>query len=736
MSSAASTGPESTGKLIGDPLDRVDGRLKVIGAARYAAEFPIQRLVYGYLVQSTIARGRIDGIETSAAEHSPGVLAVVTYRNAPRLVGQSSPSSQAAGSSGGGASGSSGGADPFAKPYVLQDDQVRNFGQHIAVVVAETFEQARDAARLVRVTYREEKPALLLEQNLDSAFVPPKLLNPELKPETRRGDFEQGWREGEVHVDATYSMPNLHNNPMEPHATIAVWEDSRLTLFDATQNVNGTQRNIAALFGLEPKNVRVIAYFIGGGFGCKGPTWEHTVATAMAAKVVERPVKLVLARQQMFTAIGYRPHTRQRLRLAAKRDGTLTALGHEIFTATNRPREYIEPAGAATPILYAAPNLLVTHRAVPLDWPRGTIMRAPGECTGVYALECALDELAQELQLDPIELRRRNEPREDPQKKIPWSSRSLLQCFEQGAARFGWSRRKPEPGVMRDGHYRLGWGVATATYPANRRPTSARVQVSPDGSAVVQLAATDIGTGTYTALTQIAAEALRLPPDRVKVEIGDTNFPQTPGSGGSWGVASYGSAVHEACRDARSKLSGLGADESLLDFARRRGFSQSVEGSADSKPGNEKEQHSMHAFGAHFAEVRVDPDTGEVRVSRYVGAFACGRIINAKTATSQFKGGIVMGIGMALSEESVIDERSGHFVNNDLAMYHVPVNRDIPSIDIILVEEKDSFVNPLGTKGLGEIGIVGAASSVVNAVFHATGKRIRDLPITPDKVIA
>jgi xanthine dehydrogenase YagR molybdenum-binding subunit len=759
MSTAVAYVPDF--KPIGEPIDRVDGRAKVTGAAKYAAEFPAEQLTYGYVVQSTIARGRITDIDTSAAEHCPGVLAVITYRNAPRLVqagqqgagdrgkgtagktdgggqkadGAQTQSTDGAGQKTGRDGEGAGRSDPFAKPYVLQDDQVRNFGQHVAVVVAETFEQARDAARRVRVKYAPEVAELGLEKHRANGIVPEKLLNPEAKPETKRGDIDQGLSSGDVRIDVSYLMPNLHNNPMEPHATIAVWSDSGVTLYDATQNVNGTQRNIATLFGLEPKNVRVIAYFIGGGFGCKGPTWEHTVAATLAAKAVRRPVKLVLERRQMFSSIGYRPQTEQRMRLGAKRDGTLTALAQEIYTVTNRQKEYIEPVGAATPMLYSTPNLLVSHKAVALDLPRGTIMRAPGECTGMYALECAMDELAYALRLDPIELRRRNEPAQDPQKHVPWSSRSLVKCFEVGAAKFGWNRRSMEPRSMRDGRYQIGWGVATATYPTNRRPTSARVRISPDGTVLVQLAATDLGTGTYTALTQIAAKTLRTSPGRVKVEIGDSDFPQTPGSGGSWGVASYGSAVHDACRDAIGKAAGLGADESLDAFAQRGGLAQPLEGHADSKPGDEKEHYSMHAFGAQFAEVRVDSDTGEVRVSRYVGAFACGRIINEKTARSQFAGGIVMGIGMALSEESVVDERYGHFVNNDLAMYHVPVNRDIPRIDVIMVEERDAHVNPLGTKGIGEIGIVGAASAVVNAVYHATGKRIRELPITPDKVI-
>ncbi len=759
---------EESVKLVGDPLDRVDGDAKVTGTARYAAEFAFDRMSHGCIVQSTVARGRIVRMDTAEAERAPGVLVVLTPRNAPRLVRAGAPDgpSRGGGAEAHGAGGGAGNSpDPFAKPYVLQDDRVRNFGQCIAVVVAESFEQARDAAQLVRATYETETPAVVMEPLLDQAYVPEKLLNPDLKPETRRGDFERDWERGEVRMDATYTTPHEHHNPMEPHAAIALWPaPQHLMVCDATQNVNGTQRNLAALFGLKPAQVRVVAPFIGGGFGCKGPTWEHTIAAAMAARVVGRPVRLVLSRREMFEAVGYRPHTRQRLRLAAGRDGRLTAVGQAIFTPTNRTEQYVEPSGRGTPMLYASPSLLVTHRAVRLDLPRGTIMRAPGECSGSFPLECAMDELAAALKLDPIELRRRNEPPRDPQEDLPWSSRSLLECFRQGAARFGWEHRPPGARATRDGRHWIGSGVATATYPATRRPCSAHVRLTPDNRVVVQLAATDLGTGTYTALTQIAAEVLGLRPELIKVDIGDTDYPPTPGSGGSFGLSSYGTAVRNACRAVQAKvlemargdagwpLAGLGPDEvvgrnaglaagadasrraTYAEVIRRHAPKEGVAAAADAKP-PEKKEYSTHAFGAQFAEVRVDGDSGETRVTRYVGAFACGRIINAKTARSQLAGGIVMGIGMALMEESVVDARYGNFINSDLAEYHVPVNRDIPEIDVLLVEERDDRVNPLGIKGLGEIGIVGAAAAVANAVYHATGIRVRDLPITPDKLL-
>jgi xanthine dehydrogenase YagR molybdenum-binding subunit len=753
--------------IIGRPLDRVDGRLKVTGKARYAAEFPLNNLAYAVAVQSTIARGRITRVETRKAETAPGVLAVITHLNAPRLGKPGTNKRQTANTRAnqGGQSGGEGGGDPFAKPFVLQDDVINHFGQYVGVVVAGTFEQARHAARLVRVTYAQEKPATTLEANLDRAYLPEKLLVPTIKPETRRGDLERGLRESEVRVDATYTTPHEHNNPMEPHATIAVWEGPRLTLYDATQSINTAQATVAGVLGLAPENVHVVSPFLGGGFGCKFPVRGHVVLAALAARQVRRPVKLVLARQQMFAGVGYRPATRQRIQLGAKRDGQLVAIRHEIYTPTNIARQYIEHAGVGTPMMYASPHLLVTHKAVPLNLPLGTIMRAPGETPGTYALECALDELADALKLDPIELRIKNEPPRDPDNNLPWSSRSLVECLRQGAARFGWERRKPEAHSMRDGRYLIGLGVASATYPTSRMPTSAHVRILSDGSALVQLAATDIGTGTYTALTQIAADALGIPAERVKVELGDSSFPPTPGSGGSWGLASYGSAVREGClaarnkvlalvrADARSPLKGVtdaeievragrlvlkrepARGETYAAILQRHNLPQGVEARADIKPGDEAKQYSMHAFGAQFAEVRVDPDTGEVRVPRFLGAFGAGRIVNPKTARSQLAGGIVMGLGMALTEASVVDERFGHFVNADFAEYHVPVNRDVPTIEVMFVEELDNHVNPLGTKGIGELGIVGAAAAIANAVYHATGKRVRDLPITPDKVL-
>lgn len=689
---------------IGKPLDRIDGRHKVTGSARYSAETRINNTTYAVIIQSTIAKGRITSIDTRAAEGVLGVIAIITRRNAPILPGANEQASAA-----------------LAFP-LLQDDQISFYGQHIGVVVAETLEQAQYAATLVRVTYSEERSKTVLEANLSTAYVP-RRVNTGISADLVRGDLQRAMGEANVQIDATYMTPVEHHNPMEMSATIAIWEGARLTLYDSTQNVCGVRRSIATALNLLEEDIRVVSKFVGGGFGCKDPVnglHGHIALAAIAARYVGRPVKLVLTRPQMFTGVGYRSHTIQRIRLGAKGDGQLIAASHHTTTQTSTFREFIENAGVATLRMYACPNLLVSHRGVRLDVPTPTIMRGPGEASGMYALESAMDELAYALRMDPIDLRIRNEPSRDPQSGLPWSSRSLIECFRQGSTHFGWKRRPVEPRSMRDGpngRYLIGMGTAAAIRVVNRRASSARARVLPDGSVLVQLAATDLGTGTYTVLTQIAADALGIEVNRVRVEIGDTKLPETPGSAGSWGAISFGSAVQAVC-----------------SALRVRGLPQGIEVEAEWRP-SEVENYSMHAFGAQFAEVRVDTDTGEVRVSRFLGVFGAGRILNAKTAHSQIIGSIVMGIGMALHEETVTDARYGNFVNHSLGEYHVPVNADIPDIDAFFVEEHDSHVNPLGVKGIGEIGIVGVAAAVANAVYHATGKRIRDLPITPDKLL-
>jgi xanthine dehydrogenase YagR molybdenum-binding subunit len=725
---------------IGKPLNRIDGRLKVTGKALYAAEYPLQNMAHAVVIESKIAKGSIRNIDTSAAEKLPGVIAVITHQNAPK-VGQTNND----------------GDNPLIKPLpVLQDNKITFYGQHIGVVVAETLEQAEYAVSLVKVTYLPETPAVSFEKNLKNAYKPERLLVP-LEPDSGRGDINKGLQAAEVKLDVNYSTPIEHHNPMEPSATTAVWQGNKLTLYDASQHVMGAQKAVADTFGIPQENVQVIARFIGGGFGCKFPVREHVILAAMAAQQVKRPVKLALSRQQMFNSVGCRPYSLQKIRLGATKDGKLTAIAHEITTQTNIAKEFVEHVGGATNMIYNAPNVLVTHRAVPLNMVVPTIMRAPGETPGMYALESAIDELAYKLNIDPIELRIINDPPQDPYKNLPWSSRSLVESLREGAKRFGWEKRNPKPGSMRDGRYLVGYGVATATYPTNRQAATARVRILPNGNVLVQIAATDIGTGTYTILAQVAAEVLQVSPDKVAVEIGDSELPPSPGSGGSWGAASYGSAVYEASMALKDKMVSLSALKNLKatelevrdggifskDASKGETFAEiigrnklkEVSAQVESKPDDARKKYSMHSFGAQFAEVKVDPINGMVKVSRFLGAFGVGKILNQKTARSQMIGGIVWGISQALHEESILDDRYGNFVNHNLAEYHIPVNADIPDIEVVFIEENDPYINPLGVKGVGEIGIVGAGAAVANAIYHATGKRIRDLPITPDKLI-
>ncbi|XGV96619.1 MAG: xanthine dehydrogenase family protein molybdopterin-binding subunit [Leptolyngbya sp. BL-A-14] len=729
--------------VVGKPLSRVDGHAKVTGAARYSAEFPVAKLVHGVTIQSTIASGKITQIDTRAAERVPGVLLVMTHLNAPKVSGE---------------------AGGERKLPLLQDNQVHYSGQHIGVVVAETFEHAMQAASLVNIRYDEDKPALHLQEHLDQAYVPQGKIPRNEPPDSAHGSVEQGLATAAVKVEQTYTTPVENHNPMEPHATTAVWQGDHLLLYDATQGVFGAKKKVAAVLGISPENVRIMSYFVGGGFGCKGSVWAHVVLAAMVARQVNRPVKLVLGRMQMFGPVGFRPETMQQVSLGATREGKLTALRHAGTSITSTFDEFIEPVAKTARMIYACPHIETSHRLVRLNVGTPTYMRAPGEASGSFALESAMDELAYALKIDPIELRLRNYAEVDPDKKLPWSSKSLRECYQQGAARFGWQKRNPTPRSMRDGETLIGWGMATATYPTNRSPASAIAQIKADGTAVVRSGSQDIGTGTYTVMTQIAADALGMPIEKIQFELGDTNLPETPVSGGSQTAASVGSAVHLAGTEARSKLLQLALTDQASPLygvaaedviAENSGFTlknktakaetygailarhglKTIEARADAKPGEEKEKYSMHSFGAQFAEVRVNPASGEVRVSRWVGAFGVGRLLNAKTANSQLIGGIVYGIGMALMEHTIMDPNRGRVVNADLAEYHVPVNADVPPIDVIFVDEHDPYVNPIGVKGIGEIGITGTAAAIANAVYHATGQRIRDLPITLDKLL-
>ena len=693
---------------IGSPLPRVDGRAKVTGAARYAAEFNQPGQAHAVMVTSTVGRGRVKDIDARDAVRMPGVLAVLSHLNAPRL-----PYREHRGL-----------IDPASgeRLHVFQDAEVRFFGQPVAVVVADTLQQAQHAAMAVQIVYEGRTPVVRLDGGESTAVVPAAMRpGAHTTADTARGDADRALAEAPVRVDATYGIAREHHNPMEPHATVAAWSGDRLTVWSKSQFVVNEAAELAAVFGLPTEHVRVICPFIGGAFGTSLRTWSHVTVAALAARHTARPVKLVLTRRQMFYATGHRPRTHQRVAVGATRDGRLTALVHEGTGETSRYEEFIEALTSPSLMMYGCPNVRTRYRVMPLDSATPTFMRAPGESSGLFALESALDELAVALQIDPVALRLRNDTMRDEHAGLPFSSRSLRECYELGAARFGWKRRNPRPGSMRDGRLRVGWGVASATYPMIRAEAAARARLLADGTAEVEAAASDMGPGTYTAMTQVAADALGLSPSQIRFRLGQSDFPPTPPHGGSMTMASVGSAVHAACLAVREKAG--------------RSPTRPVEAEATSAGGDERQRFSMHAFGAVFVEVTVDPDLGMVRVRRAVGAYGAGRIVNPRLARSQCIGGMVGGIGMALMEQTVLDARDGRPVNASMADYLVPVNLDIGSIAAHFVEERDPHVNPLGVKGLGEIALTGMAPAIANAVFHATGRRARELPIRIEALI-
>jgi xanthine dehydrogenase YagR molybdenum-binding subunit len=624
-------------------------------------------------------------------------------------------------------------------------------------VVADTLERANDAASRIRVQYRRDEPITSMDAVINQAYTPKNFRNGERPADSMRGNPDLSFSAGAAQVDATYVTPMEHHNPMEPHATIARWDGDQLTVWTATQGISSAQTALAGQFGIDPKNVRVICPYVGGGFGCKGNTWPPATLAAMAAKVVGKPVRLVVTRAQMFTSNGYRPRTVQKLRFAADADGRLVSMRHDGFAQMSLPAlgEFAEPVGLATEMLYDCPNVAVTHRLVATNASLPTYMRAPGLASGNFALESAIDELAVALHMDPLEFRLRNHAEIDPHENKPYASKALRACYQQGADAFGWSRRSHEPRSMREGNYLVGWGMATSTYPTHRMPASAKVRVGANGTALIQSGTQDIGTGTYTVMSQIAADTLGMKVDRIQFELGDSNFPHAPVSGGSMTVASVGPAVLAACEAMRDKLLDLALNDqrlgwqdlnrdtlrlqdqavvgprgrvSVAELMARKGQDFVVTASSV-KAGDEAKRYAMHSFGAQFVEVRVDADLGEIRVARCVGAFDAGRVMNAKTAHSQLIGGIVFGLGMALFEEAHVDGETGRIVNANVADYLLPVNADVPDITAIVVENDERTSNPLGAKGIGELPMVGVAAAVANAVYHATGVRVRKLPV-------
>jgi xanthine dehydrogenase YagR molybdenum-binding subunit len=697
---------QATRPMIGAPISRLDGPKKVTGSATYAFEYQFEDVVYAFPVQSTIAKGRVVSIDATNARALPGFLGLITHENAPKIapVGLLGPNNDMA---------------------VLQSDRVAYRGQFIAVVVAETLENARRAAELLDIQYEALPPDAELRADRTD-LVNPQMLMPGVAANTEHGNVEAALSSSPVQLDQTYTTPAYHHNALEPHATLAIWKDESLTVYDSNQGPHAVQYMAAKAFNLPPERVRVISSFVGGGFGSKGGN-PHFLLTVMAAQLIQgRPVKMALTRQQMFAVTGYRTPTIQHLRLGAEQDGRLIAISHEVVEQTGTIHDFVEPTATATRMMYAAPHRRTAHRLARLDVPIPSWMRAPGECPGMFALESAIDELAEACGIDPIEFRVKNDTAVDPESGLPFSSRNLVACLRQGADAFGWQQHSRQPGTWREGRWLIGTGVAASTFPAVFFPSTASIRAERANHYRVLIGATDIGTGAGTVLAQIAADALEVPLEQIQLEIGDTSLPMAGIAGGSAGTASWGSAIMDAAQKFRAKLYGeLGGElpEGGLE----------VGGGLERSP--YAGQYAMHSFGAQFAEVRVHMDTGEIRVPRMLGVFAAGRIINAKTARSQFLGGMTMGLSMALHEQSVMDPRFGEYVNHDLAEYHIATNADVEAVAIQWIDEVDPYVNPVGAKGIGEIGIVGTAAAIANAVHHATGIRVRDLPLSPDKLL-
>lgn len=723
---------------VGAPLSRVDGRLKVTGKATYAAEHNVDGAAHAVIVDASIGRGRITSIDTAAAEKHPGVLRVIDHRNAPKL-----PYRDNAGSNN----------PPGRRLRVLQDDRVLFHGQPVAVVVATTLEAAQHGASLVKVGYDAEQPSTDLHE-----------AEPDKPTEYARGDAEAGLRAAEVRLDLTYQLARNHHNPMEPHATIARWDGNKLTVWDKTQWVMGTRDELAAVFGLPKDAVRVISPFVGGGFGSGLRCWPHTIAAAVAAREAGRPVKLVLSRRQMYFGAGYRPSYEYRLRLGSSRRGRLTAAVHEIDSETSSYETFTEDILPAGQTLYSTPHVSQAYRTVPLDVNTPIWKRGPGFATASFVIESAMDELAHELGIDPIDLRRRNEPSEDEAKNLPFSTRRLRECYTVGAREFGWDRRSSRPRTRREGDWLIGMGMAAGVYGPGRVAAEAKVRLDADGTAVVETAASDMGPGTYTSQTQVAADALGLGMRSVTVRLGDSLFPPTPPHGGSMTMACVGSAVLDGCNQVRraaiklavadreSPLYGVDASDMVVRggrlhmqgnpargetyrslLARHDRTHLEALGTYNGPP--TPERHTYHAYNATFAEVAVDAKLGLVRVRRMLGVYDAGRIISPKLAESQAIGGIVGGIGTALLEHTVTDHRDGRIVNANLADYLVPVNADVPDVKAIYLGGEDHEANALGVKGLGEVVMVGVAPAIANAVFNATGRRIRELPITAEVLL-
>ena len=755
---------------LGKALSRVEGIDKVTGRVKYTADVALSGLAYGVIFDSAIAKGRVVEIDTSAAE-GEGVLAIITHLNAPKL----NPVKMFP-------------FGPFGETLVpLQEDTIYHAGQHLGIVVAETLERATEAAAKIKITYENHTDESTTVSIDDAIALGQKLETPTgffTNFNASRGNFQQGLAEAEVKVEATYSTQRIQHNPIELSATTAVWDDDNLTLYDTTQWLFGVRNAISSILGMPQEKVRVISHYVGGGFGCKCFTWWHVVLAAIAAKQINRPVQVSLTRKQMFTSVGYRTPTSQEIILGATKSGKLTAIFHRSIVQTPIYDDYPTPIGQLTPMLYSCANLEVDHQYMRINASTPTQMRAPGEAPGTFALESAMDELAYTLDIDPLELRLRNYAEsKDPESDRPWSSKHLKECYQVGAAKFGWSQRNPEPGSMQKDGMPCGWGMATAAYPIYQSPAAARVKIFADGRVVAQSGSHEIGTGTYTVMTQIAAEALGVEPAKVKFELGDTKLPKTPITGASRTVGSVGPAVRAAAEAARQQVVQMAitdrasplhgyqeaeisvaeghlyvtkdssVKESYQDILTRHNlevveaYKETLPRDADQSDrqkifsglnalrGPIDSQYAMYVFGAYFVEVTINPVSGEIQISRVVGAIDAGRILNPKTATSQILGGLVMGIGMTLFEETNSDRNFACLANANLWEYYVPLNLHINNIETYFIDKPDPHTNPLGTKSVGEIGTVGISAAIANAVYHATGKRIRDLPLKLEKLL-
>lgn len=697
-------------------LDRVDGRMKVTGRAKYSAEYNTKDMVYGVLAGSDITSGSIKTIDTKAAENAPGVLAVITCKNAPKIPGYQD-------------------AKPGEKGQlkIFNDDQIYFNGQPIALVIADTFERALYAASLVKATYDVAPHQTNLLANLNNGFKP------------RRGnDYVRGqedaWQSAPVKVEQEYIVPTDVHNPMELHAITARWDgDDKLTVYDKSQGVLSTRRNIAQAFGVAPENVHVISTYVGGAFGAALRTWPHEIAAVMAAKLVKKPVKLVLSRIDMFTSVGYRPYTWQKIGLGATADGKLTGITHEAIGQSAVYEDFTEGTVNMSQLMYACPNVNTKYRIVPLNVGVPTPMRGPGEATGAFALECAMDELAHALRLDPVELRLRNYAETDPQSGKTYSSKFLKDAYRLGADAIGWNKRSMTPGAVMENGWLAGYGMAAGMFGAYRNSATVMARMLADGTVDIETAVTDIGPGTGTAMTTIASEVMGVPAEKIRFKLGDSAMPPSPTQGGSSVTATVGSAVDEACSQLMKKLNQLGSkseggNAGYAEILQQHNLDK-MEVTVTSHGGPEQAKYAMYSWSVHFMKVLVHPATGVVKVDKALSVADCGTIISPKTARSQMIGGTIMGTGMGLMEEAVFDDRYGRLVNSNFAEYHVPVQADIPQLEALFVNKPDPYINPMGAKGMGEIATIGVAAALANAVFNATGKRVRDLPITPDKLI-